>query len=185
MPIEKHPDQDKLVDSLIAGMKSYFDGNQRLIGHALEVLGYAEAILAGQAAAGEPADPLVVKAAAILHDIGIPQAVRKHGSAAAEFQELEGPPIARAILERFPIDADRIGHICRIIGSHHHPVELTGPELDTPEFRIIWDADRLGNAAGECPSPDRRKIEQYIGTMFRTNAGRALAARKLFKQPFP
>jgi HD superfamily phosphodiesterase len=173
---------DTLADSLIAEMKRYFGDDQRRIAHALEVLSYAEIILTGQIFAGESADPLVVKAAAILHDIGIPEAIRKHGSPAAEFQELEGPPIARAILEKFPIDVGRVNHICRIIGSHHHPKELAGPELDTPEFRILWDADRLGNAADEGPA-DPHQIAEYLQTMYRTDAGRSLAARKLQKQP--
>jgi hypothetical protein len=170
---------DSLADSIIAEMKGVFGGDQGRIAHALEVLSYAELILTAHLLSGQSADPLVVKAAAILHDIGIPQAIRKHGSAAPEFQEAEGPPIAQAILQKLSIDVARINHICRIVGAHHHPKEFTGPELDTPEFRIIWDADRLGNAAEECPGPSRQKIEEYLPAMFRTDAGRALAARRL------
>ena len=46
----------------------------------------------------------MVRAAAILHDIGIHEAERKHGSSSGRLQELEGPPIARAILEASNVD---------------------------------------------------------------------------------
>ena len=43
----------------------------------------------------EGGDPRIVVAAAVLHDIGIQEAERKHGSSGPQGQELEGPPIAR------------------------------------------------------------------------------------------
>ena len=167
---------DSLADSIVAEMKKVFGEDRRRIAHSLEVLGYAELILTAHLLAGEPADPLVVKAAAVLHDIGIPEALRKHGSAAPEFQELEGPPIAGAILAKFPIDAARVNHVLRIVATHHTPGEL---QLGSPEFRILWDADQLANAMERPPGPDRSKVEEYLQATFRTDAGRTLAARKL------
>ena len=49
----------------------------------------------------------VVRAAAVLHDIGIREAERKHGSSAGKYQEVEGPPIARRILEKLSVDPER------------------------------------------------------------------------------
>ena len=89
---------ESLADSLIQEMKNVFGADQKRISHALEVLGHAERILSK-----EEADPLVVKAAAILHDIGIQAAERKHGSNAGPYQEQEGPSIAREILGQFVI----------------------------------------------------------------------------------
>lgn len=40
---------------------------------------------------GDGADRDTVRAAAMVHDIGIPDAERKYGSAAGPYQELEGP----------------------------------------------------------------------------------------------
>jgi len=81
-------------EKIIAKMKKTFGTDQRRINHALSVLKYAEAILED-----EQAERLTVTAAAILHDIGIQEAERKHNSNAPRFQELEGPPIARDILQ--------------------------------------------------------------------------------------
>jgi len=76
------------------------------------VLAYAEQILAG-----ETADPRVVVPAAILHDIGIRQAEAKYGSGAGTYQEIEGPPIARPILQRAGIEPEVVEHVCRIIAT--------------------------------------------------------------------
>ena len=157
-----------LAKAVIEAMKEVFGDDRRRIAHALEVLGHAEDILAE-----EGGDPLVVQAAAILHDIGIREAERKHGSAAPKYQELEGPPIARRILERLGVDAPRIEHVVRIVGSHH-----TAGDLDTDEFRIVWDADRLANWAEECPA-DPAGRRAFVEKAFRTEAGRRLATVRL------
>ena len=70
-----------------------FGDDVRRMTHTRKVLGYAQRILREVAANEE-----VVLAAALLHDIGIQEAERKHGSAAGRYQELEGPPIAEQIL---------------------------------------------------------------------------------------
>ena len=163
------PDSDdtqSLCERLTTEMKAVFGTDQRRIDHALKVLKYAETI---QEAEG--GDPLTVRAAAILHDIGIVEAERKHGSSAGRFQELEGPPIARAILEKFELDADTIDHVCRIVGSHH-----SAKDIDSPEFRIVWDADWLVNLPEEQKEDDPEKLAQLIDRVFKTKKGRALAA---------
>ncbi len=154
-------------DRLIARMKIIFGDDRRRIDHALAVLGFAEAILDV-----EGGDPLTIKAAAILHDIGIPEAERKHGSAAGRFQEIEGPPIARSIMQELGIDEPTIDHVCRIVGSHH-----SAGGIDTLEFRIIWDADWLVNIPEEHAEMDKVKLRQLAGRVFRTKEGRRLAER--------
>ena len=123
--------RDKLIDE----MKMIFGQDQKRIDHALAVLDYAEKIQAI-----EGGDPLVVKAAAILHDIGIHQAECKYGSSAGKYQEIEGPIIAREILSKYELDKETVEHICKIIANHH-----SAKDIDTVEFRCIWDADWLVN----------------------------------------
>ncbi|MFA4944318.1 MAG: HD domain-containing protein [Lentisphaeria bacterium] len=160
-------------EELIAAMTATFGADSRRIRHALAVLDYAEQLLAA-----EPGDPATVTAAALLHDIGIPAAERQHGSAAPRFQELEGPPIARAILERLGVAPAVTAHVCRIVGSHH-----SAGDIDTPEFRIVWDADWLVNLPeehGELPPARRQALADRV---FRTATGRRLAAAYLAGAP--
>ena len=160
--------EDAMRERIINEMKDVFGDDQPRIDHALKVLEYAETIVRS-----EPGSPGVVVAAAILHDIGIHEAERKHGSSAGRFQEIEGPPVARDILERLGLSADDVDHICRIIGSHH-----SAGDIDTPEFRIIWDADWLVNLPDEYPEMDEAKRADKIRAIFRTPAGLALALKR-------
>lgn len=154
-----------MKSGLIAAMQEVFGDDKRRIHHALSVLHYAEILLKT-----EPADELTVVAAAILHDIGIHEAERKYNSSAGNYQELEGPPIARAILDRLGLEADRTDHVCRIISLHHH-----AHGLDTPEFRILWDADWLVNIPDEYPGWEPARLRPIIETVFKTPSGRQLA----------
>ena len=79
-----------LADALIPEMEEVFADIPNMIGHTHTVLGHALDI--HQQAGGSLT---VVKASAILHDIGIPRAREVHGSSAGQYQEIEGPPIAR------------------------------------------------------------------------------------------
>ena len=161
--------EGQLAGRLIQAMKSVFGKDQRRIGHALTVFQHAKELVRK-----ESTDPRVVIPAAILHDIGIHEAERKHGSSAPRFQELEGPPIARKIMEALGVDAEIVEHVCRIIANHH-----TGKEIDTPEFRIVWDADWLVNLPDVHPNAGADKLAGIIDRVFKTKAGRE-KARRLF-----
>lgn len=154
-----------LRDRLIIEMKKLFAADQKRIEHALCVLDFAE-----QIQSNEGGDPLVVKAAALLHDIGIHQAERKYGSAAGKYQEIEGPPIAEEILKKHGVAVEPIEHICRIIANHH-----SARDIDTLEFRIVWDADWLVNFPEVYENKPQRKLQRIIEKTFRTQKGREMA----------
>lgn len=158
-------------DRLIDEMKKLFATDQKRIEHALSVLDFAEQI---QAAAG--GDPLTVKAAAILHDIGIHEAERKYGSAAGKYQEIEGPPIAEEILKKYDVTDETIEHVCRIIANHH-----SAKDIDTTEFRIVWDADWLVNIPADFPSASKEKLQEIVEKTFKTNEGRKIATELFLK----
>ncbi len=159
-----------LCDRLVESMKAEFGDDRRRIDHALKVLEYADRIMASE----NGVSSVVVRAAAVLHDIGIQAAEQKHGSNSPRFQELEGPPIARRILERNGVDPEVIDHVCRIVANHH-----SAKEIDTPEFRVVWDADWLVNIPDEFDVTDRDRIERLVARVFKTESGRAIAAREL------
>jgi hypothetical protein len=160
--------RQKLIDK----MKAIFGDDRRRINHALAVLEYAEAIVVRE---GGRLD--IVQAAAILHDIGIHAAEQKHHSTAGYYQEIEGPPIAKAILNSLAWSAADIKHICVIVGSHH-----SGHKIDTPEFRCVWDADWIVNLGQDYAGWPRAKKQRTIDTVFRTQAGRQLAAERYLQE---
>jgi len=156
---------------LVRAMQKVFGGDQKRIDHALAVLDYAEQILSS-----EGGDPLVVKAAAILHDIGIHEAERKYGSSAGKYQEIEGPAIAREILSKYEMDEAIIEHICKIIANHH-----SAQDIDTLEFKIIWDADWLVNIPKDFPDMKKDVSQSMIDRVFKTHRGRQIAVELFLK----
>jgi HD superfamily phosphodiesterase len=158
---------DSIADMLIQDMRDLFGSDQKRIDHALAVLGCADHIRSV-----EGGDPLVIQAAAILHDIGIQAAERKYGSSAGQYQETEGPPIAEKVLRRRGVDEDRIAHVCRIVANHH-----SARDIDTLEFRVLWDADWLVNLPEMFQESSDTGLEARIQKIFKTNTGRETALR--------
>ncbi len=154
-------------DKLVYEMEKYFAGDHRRIEHSMAVLDYAE-----QIQEDEGGDPLVVKAAAILHDIGIPESERKHGSSAGKYQEIEGPSIAEEMLSQFDIPEEVVDHIKNIVGNHH-----SAKDIDTEEFRIVWDADWLVNIPDEFPDAGEEELQKIIDKTFKTDKGREIAVQ--------
>jgi len=163
--------EDLLKDRVAIEMKRYFRSDFKRIGHAVKVARYAEQI--GKQEVGNLA---VILSAAYLHDIGIHEAEKKHGSTGAKFQELEGPPIARSIMENLKANPDLIDEVCDIIGHHHHP-----RNEETVNFQVVYDADLIVNLE-EKQSDNPGSIESLknlIDNAFLTQSGRDSAKKVL------
>ena len=160
--------EDLLKERVAIEMKKYFGRDFKRIGHASKVARYAERI-----GREEGANLAVVLVSAYLHDIGIKEAERKYGSSEARYQEEEGPPVARGILEKLGAKEDLIGEVCDIIGHHHHP-----RDEETINFKALYDADLLVNLE-EKQERERQKpsnaLESVIEKAFLTSSGKKLA----------
>jgi HD superfamily phosphodiesterase len=164
---QKAEQKDLLRERISLEMKKYFGTDFKRVNHALRVAKYAEQILKM-----EGGHPLIIMGAAYLHDIGIHEAERKHGSNSGHYQEMEGPAIAKEILERLNVQKEMIEEICDIISHHHSP---RGEE--TLNFQILHEADWLVNIEEEEISKDRKRLGELIGKAFRTVTGKQLAEK--------
>ena len=164
---------DLLKDHVAIEMKRYFDRDFKRIGHASQVARYAEKI-----GRDEGGNLSIILPAAYLHDIGIKEAERKYNSNSAKYRELEGPPVAREILEKLGAQKDLITEVCDIIGHHHHP-----GENETVNFKALYDADLITNLKENQneKKPDTERIKKIIGTAFLTESGKKLAERVLLE----
>ena len=158
-----------LLPAVRRAMEAYFGADRRRIEHALQVAGHAERLLAYI-----DADPVLTLAAAYLHDIGIPEAERKFGACPGPLQEQEGPPVARALLQELDAPLPFIEAVCALVGAHHTP-----EGVDSPEFRILWDADALVNLAEVLPGKSPEKVRAVLERALVTEAG-FQAARALY-----
>lgn len=161
---------NKLKNEILKKMMLYFEYNNNHINHTYRVLEYAEEILEKISAETELGNPDVVICSAILHDIGIPSCQKKYNSVEGQLQEIEGPPIAREILESFSIDEEIIKEVCNIVGSHH-----SVGEIETTNFKIIWDADWLVNLPDVYDVKDKKNLSEIINNTFLTETGLAKA----------
>ena len=164
---------DLLKDRVAVEMKRYFGTDFKRIGHAGTVARFAEKI-----GKKERANLAVVLCAAYLHDIGIKNAEEKYNSAAANYQEIEGPPVAKKLMEKLGAKQELMDEVCEIIGHHHHP-----KDDDSLNFKVLYDADMLTNMY-ECK--ERKGVDEAvflakIDRLFLTQSGKLLAKEVLMQ----
>ena len=157
-----------LIGGLIEAMEAVFAENRGMIEHTMTVYGYAMEIQQD-----EGGDSLIVGAAALLHDIGIPKAREVHGSSAGKYQEIEGPPIGRAIMRKLGMEEGHVDAVCGIVANHHSAAEAG--IVATPEFWAVWDADWLVNFPGRYRDKSREERKGLIEEIFKTARGKSLA----------
>lgn len=150
-------------------MEGYFGTDQRRVEHALQVYIYARELLAYI-----EADPVLTLSCAYFHDIGMHEEDRKQASCDGNWQELDGPRVARALLAEIGADDSLTDQVVEIIGNHH-----TAGIVDSAEFRILRDADALVNFADALPGKSDEKIEEILNNQLVTEAGYRIG-RRLF-----
>ena len=124
-------------------------------------------------------DPLqeTLEAAAIVHDIGIHPAEQKYGSSAGNLQELEGPPLARALLQSLGWDPAQVERIAWLVGHHH-----TYTAIDGLDYQILVEADFLVNLQENHTGPEEQA--SVYRKIFRTEGGKQLF-RTMFASELP
>lgn len=151
-----------MVHEVLLRMVEYFGNDIRRINHALKVYGFASTICRSENLSKK--DIEITEIAAILHDIGIPEAEKKYHSCAGRYQEIEGPPVARKLLEETGFDNEIIERICFLIGNHH-----TYTKIDGSDFQILVEADFLVNIYED--EIDKTKTDSIRNRYFKTKTG--------------
>ncbi len=143
-------------------MIKYFGTDTKRINHAIRVYGFATTISELENVSEKENE--VIKIAAILHDIGIKEAEKKHHSTAGKYQEIEGPAIARQILEKRNVSNDIINRVCYLIANHH-----SYQNIDGIDFQILIEADFIVNIFED--QFKRKQIEHIRQKYFKTQTG--------------
>ena len=153
---------NKRIADVAAAMMLKNRGDRRRIEHSLKVYAYAR--LLGQAES--LSDDLMesVETAALLHDIGIHVAEKKHGKCSSQDQETEGPPVAREILTALEFSPEVVDRVCFIISKHH-----TFSAIDNVDFQLLVEADFLVNASEDQLSD--LQIMNFARNIFKTETG--------------
>lgn len=143
-------------------MIDYYAGDARHINHFLKVYGYAVAI--GEMEGLDQPTMEVLEIAALTHDIGIKNSELKYNSAAGSYQQIEGPPEAKSMLEGLGLSPSVIERVCWLIAHHHIYTDIKGID-----YQILVEADFLVNIFDEKLSV--KSIEKIRNDIFRTETG--------------
>ena len=151
----------KLIDEMIV----YFGHDRKQIHHLLQVYGFAKTI--GELEKLDSKTQEILELTAVIHDIGIKISMEKYQSSVGPYQELEGPPEARKILEKLGYNEEIIERVCYIVGHHHTYTDIQG--LD---YQIMVEADFLVNIKTE--KYTQEAIDKIRDNIFKTNAGKQI-----------
>jgi len=143
-------------------MISYYSGDVRRINHFLKVYGFAKTI--GELEGLDDNTQEILEIAALTHDIGIKNSEKKYNSSTGDYQQIEGPPEAKELLEVLGFNPNIIERVCFLI-SHHH----TYTNIQGIDYQILVEADFLVNAFEDNVS--KTTIESFKNKVFQTNAG--------------
>jgi HD superfamily phosphodiesterase len=144
---------------------AYYEKDVYRINHMLKVYSFARNIAIQEGIEGDLLN--IIEASSILHDIGIKESIKKYNSAAGNYQEMEGPPIARQWLQEFKLDNNFINRICYLIG-HHHSYSY----IDSIDFQILVEADFLVNINEY--NMGKNEIAKIKEKYFKTKAGASI-----------
>lgn len=154
-----------IIGRVTNAMIDYYTGDVRRVNHFLKVYGFAKTI--GVLEGLDARTQEILELAALTHDIGIRNSERKYQSSAGHYQQLEGPPEARAMLEKLGVDGAVIERVCWLIARHHTYTDIQGAD-----YQILVEADFLVNACEGEMSPE--DIEAFRNKLFRTASGIAI-----------
>lgn len=151
------------VYTLISHMIEYYK-NSPLTEHALSVYGYSIGI-GNNENLGEN-DFFILECASVLHDIGIPEAIKNHGSAKGEYQEKEGGLLVPTFMEKIGItDENTVNKVTWLVANHHSHEKAKDCHL----LQILMEADYLVNLSKTDNSEG--KIEKIRDEFFKTKTG--------------
>lgn len=154
-----------MVEQILRQAVLYDGGDSRRIHHFLKVYSFAKMIGEGEHLSEQ--DQYILEVAAVLHDIGIHASEEKYGSFAGNYQEMEGPPIARELLQKMGVENDVVDRVCYLIGHHH-----TYAGVDGMDYQILIEADFFVNAYEDAMS--QSAMQTMYDRIFRTKTGKML-----------
>ena len=148
--------------ALIEAMTDYYTGDPKRVQHFLKVYEFARLI--GEKEELPSEELLVLRTAAIVHDIGIRISEEKYGFSSGKHQEEEGPAVAEPMLRSLGYADPVIDRVLYLIAHHH-----TYDRIDGQDYQILVEADFLVNLFEE--ESKRETCESVREKIFKTESG--------------
>jgi len=151
-----------MFSSIIEKMIIYNSPDIRRINHALKVFSLAQLLSEKENCNNEINQTICISS--ILYDIGIHNAEQKYNSTAGNYQEAEGPIVAKELLMELNIPNSILDRVLYLIGNHH-----TYDKIDNIDFQILVEADFLVNIDED--KLEKNSIDSIKRKIFKTNFG--------------
>ena len=164
------PREGAISGRLIRAVKEQFEADQGRLNHALMTFQHAKELVGK-----EGGDPRVVLAAALLLEVGGPDSPETASPGGDQGGQGPALPRAQEVLRSAGLDAETCRRVCEIIHAYR-----TEHDLDTIEFKIVRDSDRLAKVAAKDHGKDRDEPEDLLTRDLKTESARA-RARSLFR----
>lgn len=159
------------VETVLREAVAYDSPDVKRINHFLKVYAFAKMIGEGERLSLE--EQYILEISAVLHDIGIRECERKYGNDNGKNQEIEGPMIAKEMLERLGAERAVVERVCFLIGHHH-----TYDQVDGMDYQILIEADFFVNAYEN--EMDAEAMKAVYERIFRTETGKKLFGEMYF-----
>jgi len=154
-----------IIDEIINRMIMYNTPDIRRINHALKVYVFAKQISDREKCDDKTRNTIEISS--ILHDIGIHNAEKIYNSSDGKYQEIEGPKVAKELLNEYQIKDDILERVLFIIGNHH-----SYKKIDGIDFQILAEADFIVNIFED--KMELKTIESISNNIFKTKSGTEL-----------
>ena len=153
------------VSAVTNKMITFSEGNLHDINHFMKVYAFARTI--GMSEQLDPEQQEILEISALVHDIACPLCRQKYGNTNGSYQELEGGPLATALLSELALPQKLIERVSYLVAHHH-----TYTNVDGMDYQILLEADFLVNADESNMAGDAIKAAKE--SIFHTKTGKKL-----------
>lgn len=154
-----------MQSKLYLKMIDYYSGDPKRIQHFVKVHSFAKLI--GESEGLSADEMTVLKAAALVHDIGIKPAEAQYGECGGKLQEQLGQEPAEKLLREVGFDENVVARVKYLVGHHH-----TYTNIDGMDYQILVEADFLVNLYEDGCS--NNAITAARNGIFKTKTGKSL-----------
>lgn len=154
-----------MLNQLYLKMIDYYSGDPKRIQHFVKVHSFAKLI--GEYEGLSADEMTMLKAAALVHDIGIKPAEAQYGECGGKLQEQLGQEPAENLLREVGFDENVIARVKYLVGHHH-----TYANIDGMDYQILVEADFLVNLYEDGCS--NTAIAAARNGIFKTKTGKSL-----------
>lgn len=151
-----------MINKITESMIKYNGKDVRRINHAIKVFCFAQYIALKENCSKKLYDTICISS--ILHDIGIHNAEKNYNSTAGNYQEIEGPIVAKQLLADIDLAESIKERVLYLIGNHH-----SYNKIDDIDFQILVEADFIVNIDEDKLPKD--SVESVKKKIFKTKSG--------------